>query len=146
MNCDKCGKSNSAQAKFCGKCGFTLKALVAEDQSLVAQESAELKSEPVQAMESESKLTKESTRQEETVGAAVGEQSYARSSASSDTVESSSASHKASPFNTGREDMQDPPPPTSSPAPSLPTPAVQMALVNTNESKMNLGDGISKCH
>ncbi len=141
MNCDKCGKSNSAQAKFCGKCGFTLKALVAEDQSLVAQESAELKSEPVQAMESESKLTKESTRQEETVGAAVGEQSYARSSASSDTVEASSASHKASPFNTGREDMQDPPPPTSSPAPSLPTPAVQMALVNTNESKMNLGDG-----
>jgi len=141
MNCDKCGKSNSAQAKFCGKCGFTLKALVAEDQSVVAQESAELKSEPAQAMESESKLTQESTRQEETVGAALGEQSYARSSASSDSVDASSASHKPSPFNTDREDMQDAPPPTSSPAPSLPTPAVQMASVITTESKMNLGDG-----
>ncbi len=30
MNCDKCGKPNSPQAKFCGKCGFAFKALVSE--------------------------------------------------------------------------------------------------------------------
>jgi len=30
MNCDKCGKPNSPQAKFCGKCGFAFKSLVSE--------------------------------------------------------------------------------------------------------------------
>ena len=34
MNCDKCGKPNSPQAKFCGKCGFAFKALVAESASI----------------------------------------------------------------------------------------------------------------
>jgi len=34
MNCDKCGKPNSPQAKFCGKCGFAFKALVSESSSL----------------------------------------------------------------------------------------------------------------
>ena len=78
MNCDKCGKSNSAQAKFCGKCGFTLKALVAEDQVLVAQESVDKKTEPVAGVEKEAKLNQESTRQTETVGVASSEQSVAR--------------------------------------------------------------------
>lgn len=34
MNCDKCGKANSPQAKFCGKCGFAFKALVSESSTL----------------------------------------------------------------------------------------------------------------
>ena len=34
MNCDKCGKPNSPQAKFCGKCGFAFKALVSENSAL----------------------------------------------------------------------------------------------------------------
>jgi uncharacterized membrane protein YvbJ len=34
MNCDKCGKPNSPQAKFCGKCGFAFKALISESSTL----------------------------------------------------------------------------------------------------------------
>jgi hypothetical protein len=34
MNCEKCSKPNSPQAKFCGKCGFAFKALVSESAAL----------------------------------------------------------------------------------------------------------------
>ena len=40
MNCDKCGKPNSPQAKFCGKCGFGFKALVSES-AIVEKELSE---------------------------------------------------------------------------------------------------------
>ncbi len=40
MNCDKCGKPNSPQAKFCGKCGFAFKSLVSE--SAVVESSSSL--------------------------------------------------------------------------------------------------------
>ena len=40
MNCDNCGKPNSPQAKFCGKCGFGFKALVSES-AIVENELSE---------------------------------------------------------------------------------------------------------
>ncbi len=34
MNCHNCGKTNSAHAKFCGKCGYSLKALLEQETAL----------------------------------------------------------------------------------------------------------------
>ena len=54
MNCDKCGKPNSPQAKFCGKCGFAFKSLVSESATqesvrqnvVVADRSEQAQKEP----------------------------------------------------------------------------------------------------
>lgn len=50
MNCDKCGKPNSPQAKFCGKCGFAFKSLVSES---AAVESAAAESSSVERVAAE---------------------------------------------------------------------------------------------
>ena len=40
MNCHNCGKTNSSQAKFCGKCGYSLKALLEQETALSQTENA----------------------------------------------------------------------------------------------------------
>jgi len=39
MNCHNCGKTNSSQAKFCGKCGYSLKAIVEQEAALTSAQA-----------------------------------------------------------------------------------------------------------
>jgi hypothetical protein len=51
MNCHNCGKINSSQAKFCGKCGYSLKALL-EQESVVSTPQAVLESSALESISS----------------------------------------------------------------------------------------------
>ena len=104
MNCDKCGKSNSAQAKFCGKCGFTLKSLVAEEPLATQQESAAMSVEPTPAAVQEKHLNPAPARQEETVGAAMVDKAYAHNSDSSTIAGSKIVARSPSAFSGDGDD------------------------------------------
>ena len=146
MNCDKCGKSNSSQAKFCGKCGFTLKALVAQDQELTQQDAMAMKAQALHAAQSEPLLTNEPARQEEAVGAAVGEQAYARGTDSSSFAEIKNTSRPPSALMGGLDDAHDKSqealggPLNTLNEPNLPPPA-SLLPVSLTQASATLGEG-----